>query len=145
MRRAAAVALLLLQNCAALRQPTRLAATKGFNFDVASWLRAPTTTIHEDVDDVDDVQRARDEVLDASRHNELLTGHVSSERRSVLDAELSVEAYSLGDAPVTLKPAPIKNHKAEAPISVDAAREDCHDRLPRPKPSPIRDGISGGV
>ena len=54
MRRAAAVALLLLQNCAALRQPTRLAATKGFNFDVASWLKAPTTTIHEDVDDVDE-------------------------------------------------------------------------------------------
>ena len=115
------MALLLLQNCAALRQPTRLAATKGFNFDVASWLRAPTTTIHEDVDDVDDVQRARDEVLDASRHNELLTGHVSSERRSVLDAELSVEAYSLKNAPVTLKPAPVQEHTKHAEISVDAA------------------------
>ena len=62
--------LLLLLHCsAALRQPTRLAATKGFNFDVASWLRAPTTTIHEDVDDVDEHQRARDEVLYASRHS----------------------------------------------------------------------------
>ena len=65
------MALLLLQNCAALRQPTRLQATKGFNFDVASWLRAPTTTIHEDVDDVDEHQRARDEVLHHSKHNEL--------------------------------------------------------------------------
>ena len=121
MRRAAAVALLLLQNCAALRQPTRLQATKGFNFDVASWLRAPTTTIHEDVDDVDDVQRARDEVLHHSNHNELLTGHATSERRSVLDAELSVEAYSLGDAPVTLKPAPVQEHTKHAELSVDAA------------------------
>ena len=102
--------LLLLHGTAALRGPpqrartqTPQAATKGFNFDVASWLKAPTTTIHEDVDDVDDVQRARDEVLDASKHNELLSGHVSTERRSVLDAELSVEAYSLHDAPVTLK------------------------------------------
>ena len=33
---------------AAARAQTRLAATKGFNFDVASWLRAHHT-IHEDV------------------------------------------------------------------------------------------------
>ena len=71
--------LLLLHGTAALRGPpqhartTKQAATKGFNFDVASWLKAPTTTIHEDVDDVDDVQRARDEVLHHSNHNELLT------------------------------------------------------------------------
>ena len=121
MAKLAAVALLLLQNCAALRQPTRLAATKGFNFDVASWLRAPTTTIHEDVDDVDEHQRARDEVLHHSKHNELLTGHVSTERRSVLDAELSVEAYSLQEAPVTLKPAPVSEHTKHAELSVDAA------------------------
>ena len=121
--------LLLLHGTAALRGPpqrartqTTRAATKGFNFDVASWLKAPTTTIHEDVDDVDDVQRARDEVLDASRHNELLSGHVSTERRSVLDAELSVEAYSLHEAPVTLKPARVTQHTKHAEqISVDAA------------------------
>ena len=119
--------LLLLHGTAALRGPpqhartTKQAATKGFNFDVASWLRAPTTTIHEDVDDVDEHQRARDEVLHHSKHNELLSGHVSTERRSVLDAELSVEAYSLHEAPVTLKPAPIESHKTPATISVDAA------------------------
>ena len=52
--------LLLLHGTAALRGPPQRAraqttreATKGFNFDVASWLRAPTTSIHEDVDDVD--------------------------------------------------------------------------------------------
>ena len=119
--------LLLLHGTAALRGPpqrartTKQAATKGFNFDVASWLRAPTTSIHEDVDDVDEHQRARDEVLHHSKHNELLSGHVSSDRRSVLDAELSVEAYSLSDAPVTLKPAPVQEHKETPSISVDAA------------------------
>ena len=119
--------LLLLHGTAALRGPpqhartTKQAATKGFNFDVASWLKAPTTTIHEDVDDVDDVQRARDEVLHHSNHNELLTGHATSERRSVLDAELSVEAYSLKNAPVTLKPAPVQEHTKHAELSVDAA------------------------
>ena len=120
--------LLLLHGTAALRGPPQRAraqttreATKGFNFDVASWLKAPTTTIHEDVDDVDEHQRARDEVLHHSNHNELLTGHATSERRSVLDAELSVEAYSLGDAPVTLKPAQVKEHSKHADISVDAA------------------------
>ena len=39
----------------------------------------------------------------------------------MLDAELSVEAYSLGDAPVTLKPAPVQEHTKHAELSVDAA------------------------
>ena len=43
---------------------------------------SPTTTIHEDVDDVDDTS-ASDEVLHHSKHNELLTGHVSTEESRV--------------------------------------------------------------
>ena len=103
---------LLFVHCStALRVP--FAKQGGFTFDVASWLRAPTTTPHGD--DAEEIEREREAVLHASEHNELLTGHASAERREMLDAKMSVEAYPFQDAPVVLTPAAVERPRAPLP------------------------------
>lgn len=108
----ARLVLLLVHCCSAVRVPFA-AKQNGFTFDVASWLRAPTTISHED--DADEIENGRKDVLRASEHNQLLTGHASAERREILDAKMSVEAYPFQDAPVVLTPAAVERPRAPLP------------------------------